>query len=506
MGVLFNNIPQNLRQPFFFAEFQAGGTPYQSQARLLLLGQKLTAGVATANVPVLVTDNAVDTLFGVGSMLSAMYRVARLNAPVQEIWALPMADDGAGVAATGKLTIADIDAGITQATTLVIYIAGEQIRIPVLTTDTDASVATALAAAINAVTSLPVTAAVNGTNDDEVDLTARHKGTLGNAILIDFGNVTEDGRVALDHVTVTAMASGAGDPDLSTPLAALGDEEFDWIASPYGTSAALGDASDLLNDVNGRWSWSKQIYGHFIAVNNETVGNLSTLGNGRNDQHATVFPCRKFRSPPWLTAAAVAAIAAQHLQAPGSSAELSRPLHSLVLQGIKGPLLTTDYLKLSEANTLLYDGISSYFVNRSKQVCIARLITTYQSNAWGDADATYLDVNTMAQSMYGIRYLRQKLTNTHGRKALASSNPGRNPGVVTVDDIKFTLIHGYRELVDLGVFEAADLFARDVVVERDQVDANRINASLPLDHVNQLRILAAAAVNHMQRTATAAAA
>lgn len=505
MGVLFNNIPQNLRVPFFYGEFQAGGTPYQSQARVLLLGQKLTGGVATANVPILVTDNAVETLFGVGSMLSAMYRVARLNAPIQEIWALPMADDGAGVAATGKLTIADID-DITQATTLVIYIAGTQVRIPVLTTDTDASVATALAAAINAITSLPVTAVVDGDDDNEVNLTARHAGTLGNAILIDFGNVTEDGRVALDHVTVTAMASGAGDPDLSTPLSALGDEEFDWIASPYGTSAALGDASDLLNDVNGRWSWAKQIYGHFIAVNTSTVGDLSTLGNGRNDQHASIFPCRNFRSPPWLVAAAVTAIAAQHLQAPGPSAELSRPLHSLVLQGISGPLLTTNYLKLSEANTLLHDGISTYFVNRAKQVCIARLITTYQANAWGDNDATYLDVNTMAQSMYGIRYLRQKLTNTHGRKALASSNPSRNPGVVTVDDIRHCLIHGYRELADLGVFEGVELFARDIVVERDTVDANRVNASLPLDHVNQLRILAVAAVNHMQRQAVAQAA
>lgn len=501
MGVLFDNIPQNIRVPFFYGEFRPGGTPYSSQARLLLVGQMLDTGVADANAPVLVTDNAVDTLFGVGSMLSDMYRTARLNAPAQEIWALPLADAGAGVAATGKLVVADIDE-ITQAVAMTVYIAGERIRIPVLTTDTDATVAAALVAAINANERLPLTAAQGeGEATDEVLLTAKHKGTLGNAIMIDFGNVTEDGTVARDHLTITAMASGATDPDLTTAFNALGDAEYDWIAAPYADSAALGDASDLLNDINGRWSWAKQLYGHYIGVSTATVGDLSTLGNGRNDAHASIFPCRKFRSTPWQVAAAVGARAARHLQAPGASAELSRPLQTLQLMGIKGPLAQGDILKLSEKQVLLYDGISTYFVDRAGNVCIERLVTTYQTNAWGDADATYLDVNTMAQSMYGIRHLRAKLTSTHGRKALADSNPSRNPGVVTVRDIRDTLVHGYQELVDLGVFEGLELFARDLVVERDATDANRINASLPLDHVNQLRILAVAAVNHMQRAA-----
>lgn len=499
-GVLFDNIPQNIRVPFFYGEFRPGGTPYSSQSRLLLLGQKLVGGNAAANAPILVTDTAVDALFGAGSMLSAMYRTARLNAPAHEIWALPLADADAGVAATGTLTITD--PALTQAQTYTIYIAGERIRIPVLTTDDEDTVAAALAAAINATPHLPVTAAVGADpNEHVVTLTARHKGTLGNAIMIDFGTITEDGMLARTITAVVAMGSGAGDPDLTTPFASLGDQEYDWIASPYGDSAALGDASDLLNDINGRWSWAKQLYGHYIAVNTSTVGDLSTLGNGRNDPHASIFPCRKFRSPPWLVAAAVGARAARHLSAPGSSAELSRPLQTLELAGIKGPLAQADILKLSEKQTLLYDGISTYFVTRDGKVCIERLITTYQSNAWGDADATYLDVNTMAQSMFGIRHLRGKMTSTHGRKALASSNPSRNPGIVTPKDIRDTLVHGYQELVDLGVFEDAELFARDIVVERDQTDANRINAYLPLDHVNQLRILAVAAVNHMQRAA-----
>lgn len=493
-GVLFNNIPGNIRPPLFYAEFQPGGTPFQSNARLLLVGQKLASGVATAGQPVLVTDGAVDALFGLGSMLSAMCKVARLNAQVQEIWALPLADDNAGVQATGTITVSG--APVSQAGVLSLYVAGRRLRVPVATTDTNASIATAIAAAVTAEASLPVTAAASSA---VVTLTARHKGAQGNTIEIDLGNVTDEGLLGKQLLTIVAMASGAGDPDLSAAFANLGGDEFDWIAGPYGDAAALGDASDLLNDVSGRWSWAKQLYGHYIGTNNGSVSSLSTLGNTRNDQHASIFPVRKFRSPSWEVAAAVGAITAQHLQAPGASAELSRPLQTLELIGIKGPLLISDRLNLTEKNTLLYDGVSTYYVHRDGSVRIERLITTYQSNAWGDADATYLDVNAMAQSMYGIRYIRQKLTTHHGRKALADSNPGRNPGIVTANDIKISIVHAYEDLVALGVFENPDLFARDLVVERDLTDANRINCSLPLDHVNQLRILAAAAVNYMQR-------
>lgn len=500
-GVIFNNIPGNIRVPFFYAEFQPGGTPYAQNARLLLVGQKLAAGSATAAQPVMVRDGSAAELFGLGSMLARMCEVARNNAPVQEIWALPIADDAGGVAATGKISVGA--PSLTYAQPMSVYISGRRIRIPVLTGDTRAQIAANLVAAINAEAGLYVTAAVNGTNSYECDLTARHKGTIGNAILIEKSQISEDG--PLGHtgsqcvLTLTAMASGAGDPEIDAALANLGDDEFDWIAMPYADDTNVGHISDLLNDINGRWSWAKQIYGHAFCVSTDTVGNLSTQGNALNDQHLSIFPCRQFLTPPHEVVAALGAVAAQHLQAPGASAEISRPLQTLVLNGVKGPRLISDRLTLSDRQTLYFDGISGYHVRRDGQVAIDRVVTTYQSNAWGDPDWTYLDVETMAQSMYGIRYLRTKVTGTHGRKALADANPSGNPGIVTADDLKLTLIHGYQDLVALGVFENPELFARDVVVERDLTDANRVNASLPLDHVNQLRVLAAAAVNYMQR-------
>jgi len=498
MAVLFNNIPGNIRPPLFYAEFQSGGTPYQQNARLLLVGQKLDAGNATANHPVMATDSTIGTLAGRNSMLHAMYQVARRNAPLLVIHILPLADAGAGVAATGKISVGEPT--LTFAQPLTVYVQGKRVRVVVLTSDTRANIATKIKDAINATDALLVTAAINGTNTYEVDITCRHKGTVGNTIAIEAGLKEEDGPLGQTGsqcvLTLTAMANGATDPDFSTGFANLGDDEYDWIAAPYGDSTSLGYASDLLNDISGRWSYAKQIYGHYICTNRGNVAALSSLGGGRNDPHSSIFPTYKFVSPDHEVVAALGAVVAAHLQ---DAPELSRPLQTLQLLGIIGPRLKSDRLSLSDRQTLYYDGISGYHVRRDGTVAIDRLTTTYQTNAWGDPDWTYLDVETMAQSMYGIRYLRSLVTSTHGRQSLANDNPGRLPHIVTPTDVRNTIVHGYTKLVrDEGVFENIDAFKSRLVVERDATDVNRINVSMPVDHVNQLRIVAVAVVNHMQ--------
>lgn len=501
MAVLFDNIPGNVRVPFFYAEFRSGGTPYQNNARVLLIGQKLSGGTATAAHPIMVRESSAAGLGGVNSMLHRMDSIVRRNAPLGEVWWLPLADAGAGVAAAGKISVAA--PSLTTPRVLTVYIAGRRVRIPVLTSHTRANIATNLEAEINATSGLPVSAAINGTNNYEVDLTARHKGTLGNQVTIELGLIEEDGNLGYSGsecvLTLTQMANGAGDPDITAALANLGDEmEFDWIVCPYRDSTNLNALADYFSDVSGSWSWYKQIYGHAISTHEGDVSTLQTFGLAQNRSHLSYFPTRKFLSPPEEVAASVGGRVLKHLT---SAPELSRPLQSLTLEGVRGPRLRADRLTKTDRQTLYYSGISGYYVDQSGAVRIDRLVTGYRVNAWGDNDATYLDVETMAQSMYGIRYIRQAVTNAHGRQALADSNPARLPHICTAEDVRNTMIHAYADLCALGVFEGLETFSRDVVVERDAVDHNRLNANLPLDHVNQLRIVAAAAVNYMQRRA-----
>jgi phage tail sheath gpL-like len=89
---------------------------------------------------------------------------------------LPLADP-AGAAATGKIVITA--PGVTGAG--LIAIMGRLIPVQVNAGDNAATVTTAIVAAINAA-NLPVTAAVDGSNTNWVDITARHAGALGNSI------------------------------------------------------------------------------------------------------------------------------------------------------------------------------------------------------------------------------------------------------------------------------------------------------------------------------------
>lgn len=483
--VAFNAVPGNLKVPGFFVEVNSGGSPFEGEPRLLLIGQKLAGGSAAANVPVLVQSEQEAIAFaGAGSMLAAMYPIARRNAPFQPIWILPLADP-AGAAAEGSVTITA--PGVTGPA--VIWVAGRRITFQVNAADNATTVAAAMVAAINAA-SIPVSA------DNEagvVTLTARHVGTLGNSleawISTDEPNVLTDSNAEIVAIGDSDDGTaGTGVPSLSTALANLGDDAFDFIALPYADSTSLNAIRDFLDGVSGRWSPTKQLYGHAFSANFGTLSANVTLGNGRNDPHVSIMASQASPSPLWEWAAAFAAQAAAHL---GDAPELSRPLQTLPLAGIHAPRDRSKWWAISDRQALYADGMAGYTVSLDGVVKIDRARTTYQETAAGAPDETFGDVETMAQLMFGPRYFKSAILNRHARQALADTNPRGIQEITTPRDIRNTIIHAYKDLEALGVTENAELFAQFLVVERDPNNANRVNAFIPLDVVNQLRIVAA---------------
>jgi phage tail sheath gpL-like len=104
MSIGFNNIPgSGLVAPLFAFEVNSGGQ-FESVSRLVLMGHKVTAGQLADNTMAVCGSLAdADFLVGPGSMLREMFRVARAQAPVQEIWLMPVA--ATGTAATWTLTV-----------------------------------------------------------------------------------------------------------------------------------------------------------------------------------------------------------------------------------------------------------------------------------------------------------------------------------------------------------------------------------------------------------------
>lgn len=90
------------------------------------------------------------------------------------------------------------------------------------------------------------------------------------------------------------------------------------------------------------------------------------------------------------------------------------------------------------------------------------------------------------------------MTQTYPRAALVDKNPNNLQGFATADDLKNAFIHAYKLLEDDGVFENSDLFAQLLIVERNADNPDRVDTFLPLDHVNQLRVLAVNATSYPQ--------
>ncbi len=496
MAVQFSQIPANLRVPLFYAEINAGLSPYQGPSRLLLIGQKTNSGSAPVNAPIRLDGNE-QGLFGAGSMLTEMAVWARQNHSFGEIWALPVADP-AGVAQTFTVTVA---AGIADKQgTLVLYVAGERVSVAVALSDDEDAVAASIVAAINAgytrfgraMSHHVIAAAV----DNVVTLTARNVGALAGKISIDKDLVGDEGPLAA-YVTIAAGVAGTGVPALGAALAALGDQEYDWIASPYSDTTSQNDMRDFLAD---RWSPMQQVYGHHVSTMFDSFGNLAAFGSGRNDPNADIMGVPNSPTPPWIWAAAIGGRVARDKNL-GSEVDqayrISQPLQTLDLIGVRPPKSRTDWFSIVQRQQLYQDGISGFRVLADGTVVIDRLVTTYQTNAYGQPDITWLDVETRAQMVYFVRYMRHRITQKYGRMALADENPSGQPGIVTPKMIKAECVHAYIELERGGLVEKSNLFAQNLIVERSS-DPNRVNAYLPVDLVNQFRIFAANATTFLE--------
>lgn len=495
----FQNLPQNIRVPLFYAEINnsMANTATQNQ-RALIIGQATAAAIAAGtvpNVPVIsqgVADAAA--VGGIGSMLHLMTAAYRLNDQFGEVWYLPLADDPAATAAAGSINFTSPPSANG---TLYLYIAGSRIALPVLPTQTTANLATALAAAITATPNLPVTATVDGTTPSKVDITALNKGLAGNDIDIrlNYGGAQANEVMPLGlTVTITAMSAGATNPSLATALANLNSEAFDFIAFPYTDSISLDAIQSLLDDTTGRWSWSQQIYGHAFAANRGTLGTQTTLGTARNDQHASIMGFNDSPTPNWIWAAAITGATAVSLRN-----DPALPLQTVVVQGVLAPPIESRFA-LTDRNTLLYDGISTFTVASDGTVAIENLITTYQKNSFGQPDNSYLEVETMFTLAYVLRFLSARITSKFARMKLAANGTRFAAGsaVVTPNIIRADQIAAYQELESNGFVQNSTAFASALIVEQNATNPNRVDVLWPGTLIDQLRIFALLAQFRLQ--------
>lgn len=487
MSVSFSNIPANLRVPMFYAEVDNSQANSGSQTqRTLIIGQMTKDGTGVANIPV-ISGGVGDAKLkgGAGSMLHLLSVAYNASDEFGEVWLLPLADAGQAVAAAGGIAVTAVP---TAAGVIYLYIAGQRVTLSVAATDTAATIAAGLVAQINATTLLPVTAKVATADTGKVEITAKNAGLAGNEIDMRLnykGTADGESTPAGLGLTLTPLSGGAVNPTLDDALANLGDKPFDFIVCPYSDSTSLDAVKDLLNDSTGRWSWANQVYGHCFAAKSGSYATLATFGATRNNQHESVIGVYDSPSPAWLWAADYAGASASKLRAdPG------RPLQTVTLGYVLPPPHESRFI-LRERNTLLWDGISTFDVGSDGTVALENVITTYQKNGFGEADDSYLEIESLFLLMYVLRKQKSVITSKFPRMKLGDDGGRYSPGsgVVTPKVIRAELVACYQEMEEDGMVQDSAGFAAGLIVERDRTNPNRINVLWPGKLINQFRAM-----------------
>ncbi len=481
MAISFNQVPANARVPFVYAELDNSRAAATSvEFKSLLIGQRLATGNVAKNVLTSIADaSAATAAFGRGSMLEHMCQAFRRNNPTGELWAIAVDDAAAATKATATITAT---AGATAAGTIALYIAGRRVAVGITSgDDTAAKVAARINAAIDAVDDdLPVTTAAAAA---VVTLTARHGGTA-TELDVRINHYPDEALPAGVALTIAAGAAGATDPALDDALDAAAVDTFNIIASPYTAAALMTDLEDELAD---RWDPTRQIDGMAIAAYRGAAGTqaqATTYGNARNSQFVSIMDAGKFPHPGYEIAAAIAGAAS-------ASAEIdpARPFQTLELKGILAPKVG-DRRTFTEQNTLLHDGISTSYIDAGGRVRIQRLITTYQKNASDVPDASYLNVNTLLTLSYIRTDLRQSIQAKYARAKLADDGTriGAGQAVITPKIGRAEAIARFEEWEGRGLVEGIEQFKRDLIVERNAGNPDRLDFLVSPDLVNQFRI------------------
>ena len=230
-------------------------------------------------------------LFGLGSMLERMVTAFFAVNTIQLLYVLPVPDPAAGVKSTGTIQILG---AVTASGVLTLYIAGQVVAVTVHSTDTPSTIATNLAAAINAVPELPVTAVVDGSHAFQVDVTCRWFGLTGNDITIIpnyYGIVNGEALPAGISLDISAMASGTGEPTFTTAISNIQLQEFDYVGMPYTDAATMSAwANEYGFGSGGRWNFTRQQYGFVVNA---------VLGTPIRTRSRSVSPSMRRSSRRW---------------------------------------------------------------------------------------------------------------------------------------------------------------------------------------------------------------
>ena len=469
-------VPASIIVPFVGVSFDNTHAVQGSAnlpVRACIIGQKLVGGIGLVGTLYLVTSaDQVRTLAGIGShayRLAAKWFSVNRQTPVY----LNLVDDAAASAAATYTST--LGGTATAAGELALYIDGQRFAVSVSVGDLAATVGASMVTLVNADTSLPCTLAYA---TGSFTATARNKGVTAGDFPVMWnyypGEQIPAGLTAAATFTATP---GTGEPDMTPPLAAIGDNWFPIYVSTYNDGANLAKIETFLETQSGPMYQRDAM---FYTAKRDTLSNLVTFGtdSARNCQFVTTIAATG--CPESLAGVAAAVASATALSITDDPAV---PLHRMALNLL--PALPSARFTLDERNTLAKSGIAT--LRHDNGVQTEATVTMYLKNSAGAADTSYQYQNTMFILM-NLRYtFVQMILRKYARAKLADSAERIEGGqsVITPDIGRAEAISWFLSMEAAGQVENLKQFKAELVCRRSTTNPNRLEWILPTDLINQ---------------------
>jgi phage tail sheath gpL-like len=470
-----------------FAQGQANGA--SASKKVLFIGAKTTAGSATTDTIVYAIGAEADaiTYFGAGSKVHRTARRFMHACPDAQCFGI-VAAESVGAIATDNVTFA----GVAGSAGVVTYtLCGETIQVAIPNGTAAAASGALFTAMVNLQTHWPVVAVDGGAG--VVTINAKIKGTDGNHIRHRISTTTTTQTAACG---ATVLASGATDEVLTTVLASILADDYDYIVLCANPTAAanvrLGAlATQVINQALPTTGIRQQvIFGSSVSQANAvslSAGVLTTAGPANNPRFCHVYQENSEWEPMEL-AGYVAGVrfATEAGSNPWANYD-SWGLHTGEACAIPKQYANGDYPTRTEQATLIAGGVTPIAVNTLGKTYIVQMVTC--STDVRVRDVAKVTVADAFADDLAVRY------NTSGYTALQDDpvNEGDVPkNVCTPSRLKNQTIKPlYIQYVANGWLHSAmtlDGATADILACTTGIDPvvnTRINARIPL-HVMPL--------------------
>jgi phage tail sheath gpL-like len=467
----------------------SGTTNYSA----ILIGNKITTGSATVDTVVygpdtpnqLASEEDAVSLFGRGSELHLMWKAFIKVNPVTSLYAIAVTES-AGAAATG--TIGIVGTSVTTSGTIRTTIGTTVVETGVVVGDLNAAVCTAVAASINAVTDLPVTASAT---TNAVTLTAKNKGLRGNFIRHNAQVFPASGiGLTITPTARTAFTGGTTADSSTTALATIANSRFYYQVSAAEDATQFGA---LVAQTDANAAPTVGLRCRAFAGSIATLANTITIATGRNSARAEVIWQENSDLTPALLAANAAAIYSLFETALGAQSSLN-------YDGFGNDAVTSQYWHIpaplsgatvsrTSIKSALLNGITPVGVVRPGATALTKRVTSRSLNG-ATADYRIRDAHKVTICDFYADDLLVKANLELGGKAIGDDvAPGqRLPGaaVVTPKTFKNLIFKLLTEYSNKDLLQKIDEIKASVQVVREVSPSTRLSARIPLQPIDIL--------------------